>query len=120
MIKLLEKIEGSHLFALPSNQTALAVLSEFAGKHFGFDGPIPRNNTERINLWLSVNTELSVLKTLGEPGNNDAARLEKLLGIDGIALADTPSPADVARVSNTARTRARAACEALLSSGYTP
>ncbi|WMT88661.1 hypothetical protein NO932_08665 [Pelagibacterium sp. 26DY04] len=119
-IKAVEKIEGSDLFALPSNPTALAALADFAGKHFGYSGSTPRNAPERINLWRAVNTELAVLKALGSEGDDDLARLEKALGIDGTALAENPDPADVARVSNSVRSKARAQCEALLATGYQP
>lgn len=119
-MKLLDQIDGSDMYALPSDPMALEALSTFARNHLGYNGPTPRNYAERVNLWRSVNAELPVLKGLGEPGNDGAARLEKLLGINGVALAQTPSRADVTRVSNTTRSRARAACEALLSTGYTP
>lgn len=119
-IKAVEKIEGSDLFALPSHPTALTALADFAGKHFGYSGPTPRNAPERVNLWRAVNSELAVLKALGTPGDDDLARLEKALGIDGAALAENPDPADVTRVSNSVRSKARAECDAMLAAGYNP
>lgn len=119
-IKAVERIDGSDLFALPSHPGALAALADFAAKHFEYSGPTPRNAPERINLWRAVNSELAVLKTLGAPGDDTLARLEKALGIEGTALAENPDAADVARISNSARSRARAQCNALLEAGYTP
>lgn len=102
-LKPLATIEGSNLFALPTDPGDLDALTTFAGKHFAHTGQTPRNAPERVNLWRAVNTELAVLKALG-----------------ALAEPENPGTAEITRISNAARSKARAQCEALLSDGYQP
>ncbi|GGA47295.1 hypothetical protein [Pelagibacterium lentulum] len=101
--KPLATIEGSELFALPDDTEQLAELSAFAGKHFGYTGQTPRNAPERVNLWRAINTEFAVLTALG-----------------ALAEPENPGTVEITRISNAARSKARAQCEALLERGYQP